>query len=126
MPGFDPAHVTSRARMLLVGAIVLAVFVLPPGWGIALVTAAGVVEIGETVLWIKLSRRRRIQMGPETLIGASGTAVDPCRPNGRVRVQEELWQARCAAGADAGERVRVVAREGLVLVVEPDRDVATA
>jgi len=40
-----------------------------------------------------------------------------------VRVQGEEWQARCDAGVDAGvdagDPVRVLSREGLVLVVEP-------
>jgi membrane-bound serine protease (ClpP class) len=106
--------------MLLVGAIALALFVLPRDWGVAVVAGAAVVEVAETFLWIKLSRRRRIQMGPETLVGARGEVVSACRPDGRARVQGEVWQARCAAGADAGETVRVLAREGLVLVVEPD------
>jgi membrane-bound serine protease (ClpP class) len=36
-----------------------------------------------------------------------------------VRLQGELWRARCAEGADAGEQVRVVALDGLTLLVEP-------
>jgi membrane protein implicated in regulation of membrane protease activity len=35
-----------------------------------------------------------------------------------VKVQGELWQARCDGGADVGERVQVKALEGLTLVVE--------
>ncbi len=108
--------------MLLVGAIVLAVFVLPRGWGIAVVAAAAVVEVAETFLWVRLSRRGRVRVGPETLVGARGQAVDACRPEGRVRVAGELWRARCATGVDAGGAVLVVERDGLVLVVEPTGD----
>jgi membrane-bound serine protease (ClpP class) len=104
--------------VLLVGAILLAVFVLPPVWGIVAVAGAALAEIAETVFWIRLSRRRRIQVGPETLIGAHGEAATACRPDGQVRVHGELWQARCEAGVDAGEPVRIVAREGLTLIVE--------
>jgi len=45
--------------------------------------------------------------------------VAPCRPWGRVRLDGEDWAARCAVGADRGERVRVVEVESLTLVVEP-------
>ena len=105
--------------MLFVGAVLLAIFVLPRPWGIVAVLAAAVVEVGETFFWIRLSRRRRVQVGPETLIGAEADVVTPCTPDGQVRVGGEIWKARCAAGAETGERVRVTAREGLTLVVEP-------
>jgi membrane protein implicated in regulation of membrane protease activity len=35
-----------------------------------------------------------------------------------VRIGGELWEARCADGADAGETVRVVGLSGLTLLVE--------
>ena len=105
--------------MVLVGAILLAVFVLSPPWNLVVVLAAAVFEVVETIVFVKLSRRRRIRVGAETLVGATGETVSACRPLGRVRVHGEAWQARCDRGADAGERVRVVAREELVLVVEP-------
>jgi membrane-bound serine protease (ClpP class) len=105
--------------VILVGAILLAAFVLPPLWGILAVAGAALVEIAETAFWIHLSRRRRIQVGPEALIGARGEAVTACRPDGQVRLRGELWQARCEDGVEAGEPVRVVGRENLTLVVEP-------
>ena len=69
--------------------------------------AAAVVEIGETGFWIWLSRRRHVQVGPETLIGARAEAVG----EGFVRVDGELWQARSAGtlvarGAGARRRAR--------------------
>jgi membrane protein implicated in regulation of membrane protease activity len=42
----------------------------------------------------------------------------PCRPEGQVQLDGEIWQARCADGAEEGDSVRVVARDRLVLVVE--------
>jgi membrane protein implicated in regulation of membrane protease activity len=103
---------------LLVGAVILALLLLPPTWDVPVVLAAAVVEIGEAFLWVRLSRRGRVRMGPETLVGAAAEVVVPCRPNGQVRVQGELWRARCDEGADAGEQVLVRALEGLTLVVE--------
>jgi membrane protein implicated in regulation of membrane protease activity len=106
--------------MLFVIAVILAVFVVPAPWGLVLVGVAALVEIGETFFWVWLSKRRRIQMGAETLIGAPALVVSPCRPDGQVRLRGELWGARCEAGADPGERVRVLDRDGLILLVEPD------
>ena len=105
--------------MLLLGAILLAVFVLPAPWGIVAVVAAALVEIAEIRVFVHLSRRPRARVGAEALIGASGETVSECRPDGQVRVDGELWQAWCEAGAARGERVRVTARDGLTLVVEP-------
>jgi membrane-bound serine protease (ClpP class) len=106
--------------MVLVAAIVLALFVVPAPWGVLLVAGAVVVEVGETAFWIWLSKRRRPQVGAEALIGARAEVVTPCRPVGRVRVYGEVWQARCAEGADRGETVRVRGLEGLVLQVAPE------
>ena len=104
--------------MLLVGAILLALFVLPSPWGLALVVVAALADVAETWFFIRFSRRRRIQVGPETLIGAPGVALGDLRPDGQVRVRGEIWQARCDGGAARGEPIRVTAREGLTLVVE--------
>ena len=104
--------------MALIAAIFLAVFVLPTWWGVAAVGAGLVVEVGEAAFWVWVSQRRRAQVGAEALVGAIADVVSPCRPDGAVRLQSELWRARCEAGADAGERVHVVAVDGLTLVVE--------
>ncbi len=106
--------------MLFVGAILLAIFVVPKPWGLVLVVVAAVVEVGESFFWVHLSRRRRIQMGAETLIGATAEVVSDCRPLGQVRVQGELWRAQCGHGASPGETVRVVGRDDLTLLVEPE------
>jgi membrane protein implicated in regulation of membrane protease activity len=103
--------------VLLVGAILLAVFVLSPLWGLVVIALAAVIEIGEFFFWIWLSRRRGVQAGPEALIGRTARVVSPCRPEGQVRVEGELWRARCEDGADPGESVRIAAVEGLTLEV---------
>jgi membrane-bound ClpP family serine protease len=105
--------------VLLLGAILLAIYVLPSPWGWLAVFGAAIVELAEVFFWIWVSRRRAIRMGPEALIGAYGEAVTSCRPEGQVRIAGELWQARSSNGVDPGDRVRVLAREGLTLYVEP-------
>src|SRR5262245_12339080 len=101
--------------MLLLGAVLLAVFVLPDVWDVPVVIAAAVIEIGETGFWLWYTRRRRVQVGAETLIGATGRVVTPCRPLGQVRLQGELWRAHCDEGADEGDEVRVLELDGLTL-----------
>jgi membrane protein implicated in regulation of membrane protease activity len=104
--------------MILLGGVLLAIFVLPEGWGLPVILLAAVVEVGETLFWLWYSRRRRVQMGPETMVGAIGLVVTPCTPLGQVRVGGELWRASCAEGAETGDEVRVVALDGLTLLVE--------
>ena len=103
--------------MALLGAILLAIFVLPPAWRVPVVVAGGAIEVGESFFWIWLSKQRRPAVGVETLIGAHATVVTSCRPLGQVRVQGELWGARCDDGADTGDEVAVESVDGLTLVV---------
>jgi membrane-bound serine protease (ClpP class) len=101
-------------------AVLLALFVLPSPWNAIVVIAAAVVDIVETGLFVWWSKRRRAAVGAEALIGKSAVAVTDLWPEGQVRVDGELWQARCAGGADAGTRVVVRAIKGLTLEVGPE------
>jgi membrane-bound serine protease (ClpP class) len=105
--------------MIFVVGVLLAFFVFPDGWEVPAIIGFGLLEIAETAVTWRLSRIWGPRFGPETLIGAYGRTVTECRPNGTVRVQSEQWQARCDAGAAAGDAVRVVARDRLTLIVEP-------
>ena len=105
--------------MAFLVALGLAIFVLPSPWGVIAVAAGGGFELLEAWLLWRWSHRRVPSVGTEALIGVSGVVDSPCRPLGRVRVKGELWQARCADGADVGALVRVLAIERLTLVVEP-------
>lgn len=105
--------------MLILVAIALLVFVLPPAVGIAMVVGAVVFEGLELVFWRRLLRRYRVSTGAEGMVGESGVVAEPCRPEGTVRLRGEIWKARCASGADPGDRVRVTAVDGLTLEVEP-------
>jgi membrane-bound serine protease (ClpP class) len=110
--------------LALLGAVLLAIFVLPPAWRLPVVLLGGAVEVAESIFWIWLSKRRRPSVGVETLVGTRATVMTPCRPLGQVRVQGELWRARCDEGADPGDDVTVATVDGLTLVVrgsEPRR-----
>jgi membrane-bound serine protease (ClpP class) len=103
----------------LLVALLLAIFVLPAPWGLVAVAASLVVEVGEAAAFVWWSRRRRAQVGAETLVGAEGVALGALEPDGQVRVGGEIWRARSSAPVPAGGRVRVTAVEALTLVVEP-------
>jgi membrane protein implicated in regulation of membrane protease activity len=93
--------------LLLLLALIAAVFWLPAPWGFITVIVAALVEIAEVVVFIWYSKRRRATTGAEALPGLRGTVVEACRPTGQIRVEGELWRATCEAGADPGETVVV-------------------
>ena len=99
-------------------AVLLAIFVIPDPWRYPVVGLAVLAEAAETFFWIRVLRRRPVTVGAEALIGAMARVIAPCQPIGEVRVQGEIWRARCDEGADVGQQVRVRRRDGLVLVVE--------
>jgi membrane-bound serine protease (ClpP class) len=100
-------------------SLVLAVFVVPEEWRVPVVVAGLAIEVIETGLSVWISNRGRPKVGAETLIGSTARVDRRCHPLGEVRVRGETWQARCDTGADVGDEVRVVGREGLTLIVEP-------
>ena len=104
--------------MLLVLAIVAAILWLPPPWGVVAVAVAAVVEAAESLGLIWWSKRRRVQVGSEAIVGTWATAVTSLQPTGQVRIQGELWQARCDEGAAPGDAVQVRRVDGLTLIVE--------
>jgi membrane-bound serine protease (ClpP class) len=105
--------------MFLVGMAVLALFVLPPGWGVAAVALGIVVEVAEVGFWMRFLRRYRVRTGVEGLIGTKAEVIEACAPVGRVRMRGEIWHARCSSRAEVGDRVTVTGVEGLTVIVEP-------
>ncbi len=107
--------------MALTVAIILALFA-PWPWNLIAVVCGLGVEVVELVWGLRLARRWRPQTGAEAMIGQLAEVVAPCHPTGQVRVQGELWEARCAEGADVGQSVRIERLDGLTLVVAPTSD----
>lgn len=112
--------------MILLLAILLAVLVLDPPASIVVLVVGCVLEVVEiTVLrqWSKrMGRRAKPTTGAEAMVGKLAEVAEECRPRGMVRVNGELWEARCEAGAARGDTVVVDAVDGLVLVVSPRTD----
>lgn len=104
--------------MLLLIAILLAVFFLPTPWNVLALGLGLVGEVGEVIFGIWYSRRPRAAIGVESMVGGSTKVIEACRPVGRVSFKGERWKAVCDQGAEIGERVRIKAVDGLTLVVE--------
>jgi membrane protein implicated in regulation of membrane protease activity len=99
--------------MLLLGAILLAIFVLPSPWGIVAVVAGGLTDIAESLVLLKWSRRRRAATGVEALIGKTAVVSSPTQ----VRIAGEIWEAKPTDDLVVGEEVEVIGIDGLTLVV---------
>lgn len=97
-----------------------------PGFGlsISVLVAGTVVSAGFLLLVVAMllrSRRRPVITGGEALIGARGEVVVWDGSAGRVRVNGEIWLARCPHVLQPGTHIKVVGRNRPVLSVEPDR-----
>jgi membrane protein implicated in regulation of membrane protease activity len=100
-------------------SIVLALLFFPWPWNLLVILGGLAIEVGELTWGLRLARKWRPTTGAEAMIGEEATVVARCRPDGQVRIAGELWQARCEAGADVGDTVRVDRLDGLTLVVSP-------
>ncbi len=105
--------------MLLLIAILLALFVLPSPWGLVAIAVGAMLEIAEAGLFIWWSKRMRAKVGVDSMVGKTGVAVGDLWPEGQVRVNGEIWKARCEGGCDAGTPIVVRAIDGLLLEVAP-------
>jgi membrane-bound serine protease (ClpP class) len=89
---------------------------------ISVVVGATIVTAAFFLLVIAMlfrSRRRPVVTGAEALLGSEGSAVTWDDGKGTVRVMGEIWHARGASTLPSGARIKVIGRDGLVLIVEP-------
>ena len=103
--------------MLIFLAVIL-LLLLPTPWNVIGFIVVLPIWVLELMAWNRTVKHRRKAVGAQTLIGKDAVVSMPCRPVGQVRLDGEIWEARCDAGASQGDRVRVVGRDGLTLVVE--------
>jgi membrane-bound serine protease (ClpP class) len=64
------------------------------------------------------ARHRPPAIGPDELVGREGKVIDWRETSGRIRIVGEVWAARSNGPLQPDDTVRVVARDGLTLVVE--------
>jgi membrane-bound serine protease (ClpP class) len=113
----------------LVGLVAGSVFLFSrenglPAVNLVLAATASLLVVG--FLWIAV--RKAIQASLERpthdleiLIGQSGEARTEVREEGSVQVSGELWSARSDHPIPAGTHIRVLRRDGFVLVVEKEK-----
>jgi membrane-bound serine protease (ClpP class) len=95
-----------------------------PGYGISVpvIGVFALLSAGFFMLVVGMAikaRKRPIVSGREELIGMRGVALADFSDRGPVRVHSEQWTARTDAAVKRGESIRVVAMDGLELLVEP-------
>jgi membrane protein implicated in regulation of membrane protease activity len=99
-------------------AAVILLLLLPSPWNLVAFIVCLVLFPGEVAFWHRKVRGQKKAVGAQTLIGTVGTTVTVCRPRGQARIGGEIWAVRCEDGADMGDEITVVARDGLTLIVE--------
>jgi membrane-bound serine protease (ClpP class) len=104
--------------MLIFLAVAL-LLLLPSPWNVVAFLVLLPLWVVELFAWNRTTKRHKKAVGAQTLIGREAVVSEPCRPVGQVRLDGEIWEARCEAGASTGDRVRITGRERLTLIVEP-------
>jgi membrane-bound serine protease (ClpP class) len=94
------------------------------GYGVSwpvIITAGilGAVIFGGVATLALKARRRGVVTGQEEMLNSVGEALESFKAEGRVRVHSEDWNARSSVPVKRGQKVRVVAMDGLVLIIEP-------
>jgi len=107
--------------MLTLVVLALALIFLPAPWSYVVVIVAAVIDLVETGAFLWWSKRRRVAVGVETLVGRRAVAVGVVGPaGGQVKIDGELWEARSGVDVDPGAEVQIRSVDGLVLhVAEP-------
>ncbi len=126
--GFGVLGVASVVSLVLGGLFLFAQFgdsspTLPHlgvnRWLIASVAGAAGLSVIYLAREAVKSRRERQADAAESIVGKTGSVTVPVDPRGAVRVANDTWTAESADGShiSAGEKVRVVSIDGLVLTV---------
>jgi len=89
-------------------------------WGVIAVMVGASVLFFTTVITLAVrSQLRKPVTGAEGLIGETGDAMEDFTGEGKVFVSGEWWTARCGSPLKKGDKVTVLGREGMTLLVEP-------
>jgi membrane-bound serine protease (ClpP class) len=94
----------------------------PAWWSILIVCGTTALFMVSGMTAMIRSRFATPTVGRQGLVGEMGTAEVDVAPDGVVRLREARWKARTnrATPIHAGDAVRVIAIDGLVLEVEPE------
>ncbi len=120
-----------------IGMIILGSFLAFPLPGWELLAAKAVESARQTLISVALvmsgifgfvvykvaqARRMKVKVGPEQLIGRTGSAVSALAPRGEVKIEGQIWRAETVSEhVNKGEEIEVVSRDGLILKVKPSK-----
>jgi membrane-bound serine protease (ClpP class) len=91
-------------------------------WGVIAVMVGASVLFFTTVVTLAVrSQLRKPVTGAEGLIGETGEAREDFDGEGKVFVSGEWWNARCGTPLKKGDKVTVLGRDGMTLIVEPKK-----
>ena len=132
MGGFVAAVVRPRKSYYLIASVVLLTAgsillfrgedgrVSGVSWPLAMGTTVFTIGFFWLVVYKSLkAHSQRPTMDPGRLMGEFGETLTEVAGSGTIQLASETWSARSREALPAGTRVRVVGREGLVLLVEP-------
>lgn len=96
-----------------------------PGYEVNRGVIAGIAVSATALLGILVwlfwrARRARITTGGEALLGVAVFALEPIEREGWAEFQGERWRVQSTSPLRPGQRARVLARDGLILRVEPE------
>jgi membrane-bound serine protease (ClpP class) len=96
-----------------------------PGYQLSWAVVAAAAAISVAFLMIAVgaawrAHRRKVVIGDAALLGGAGLVLSWTGGEGAVQVRGERWHATSTAPLSAGQRVRIVARRDLTLVIEPE------
>jgi membrane-bound serine protease (ClpP class) len=111
----------------IVGLIVGSLYIFPPaGWRPQVDPLFAILGslLSGGFIWLAVRKTVQAHLSRpahdlSALIGQIGEAKTEVHETGSVQVAGELWTARSEKAISAGRMVRVIGREGFVLVVEP-------
>ncbi len=121
-PGFGVLGIGGIAAFVAGGVILIDTEL--PGFGIPLelivaIAVASALLLGLVGGMAIKARRRRVVSGDEELIGSVGEMLEDTETEGWARVHGENWRVQARSPLQRGQKMRVLARDGLVLQVKP-------
>jgi membrane-bound serine protease (ClpP class) len=122
VPSFGALGVGGIAAFV-VGSLIL-IDTDAPGFGLSIPLVVTLATISSVLLAAIItmavrSRTRPVVSGADELLGAPGVAISGFPGPGSIRVHGEVWSASSETPIAAGEAVRVLGRDGMVLRVAP-------
>lgn len=122
MPSFGALGIGGLIALMIGSLIMFDTQV--PGFGVSGALIAGIAITSALafmgLIWFAIrARNKPVTTGVGELVGQQATALDDFTGRGDVRIRGEIWQAESTEPVTAGQKLRVLALEGLVLHVAP-------